>query len=330
MIKKYFCLTIFILSFVIPAQAQPVLTVYTYNSFAAEWGAGPAIKKAFEKECRCILNFVSLSDSAALLNRLRMEGKQSPADIILGLDNNLMKSAEKTGLFTKHGIETSELTIPNGWKNEFFIPFDYGYFAFIYNSDKLTSPPKSFNELIENNSKLTILYQDPRTSTPGLGLLLWVQSLYKDQTTTAWQKIASQTVTVTKGWSEAYGLFLKGEADLVLSYTTSPAYHIISEKDHRYKAALFEEGHYLQVEIAGQLATSKNPELAQTFLKFILSSEFQKIIPSTNWMYPVIDIPLPEDFKEIPKPEKSLEFSSEEVLMNRSQWIQEWQAAVSR
>jgi hypothetical protein len=36
-----------------------------------------------------------------------------------------------------------------------------------------------------------------------------------------------QTVTVTKGWSEAYGLFLKGESDLVLSYTTSPAYHMI-------------------------------------------------------------------------------------------------------
>lgn len=39
-----------------------------------------------------------------------------------------------------------------------------------------------------------------------------------------------KTVTVTKGWSEAYGLFLKGESDLVLSYTTSPAYHIIAEK----------------------------------------------------------------------------------------------------
>jgi ABC-type thiamine transport system substrate-binding protein len=31
-----------------------------------------------------------------------------------------------------------------------------------------------------------------------------------------------KTVTVTKGWSEAYGMFLDGEADMVLSYTTSP------------------------------------------------------------------------------------------------------------
>ena len=66
-----------------------------------------------------------------------------------------------------------------------------------------------------------MIYQDPRTSTPGLGLLLWMQKVYGDKAPEAWQKLAAKTVTVTKGWSEAYGLFLKGESDLVLSYTTS-------------------------------------------------------------------------------------------------------------
>ncbi|MBQ4797209.1 thiamine ABC transporter substrate-binding protein, partial [Pectobacterium versatile] len=78
--------------------------------------------------------------------------------------------------------------------------------------------------------------------------------------------LAAKTVTVTKGWSEAYGLFLKGEADLVLSYTTSPAYHLIAEKKDSYAAANFSEGHYLQVEVAAQLAGSKNPQLAARFL----------------------------------------------------------------
>lgn len=32
----------------LPAVASPVLTVYTYDSFAADWGPGPAVKKAFE------------------------------------------------------------------------------------------------------------------------------------------------------------------------------------------------------------------------------------------------------------------------------------------
>jgi hypothetical protein len=83
-----------------------------------------------------------------------------------------------------------------------------------------------------------VIYEDPRTSTPGLGLLLWMQKVYGDKAPEAWQKLAAKTVTVTKGWSEAYGLFLKGESDLVLSYTTSPAYHIIEEKKDNYAAAV--------------------------------------------------------------------------------------------
>ena len=46
-----------------------------------------------------------------------------------------------------------------------------------------------------------------------------------------WAGLADNIVTVTPGWSEAYGLFLEGEADMVLSYTTSPAYHLIAEED---------------------------------------------------------------------------------------------------
>ena len=38
-----------------------------------------------------------------------------------------------------------------------------------------------------------------------------MQKVYGDQAPEAWQKLAAKTVTVTKGWSEAYGLFLKGK-----------------------------------------------------------------------------------------------------------------------
>lgn len=75
-----------------------------------------------------------------------------------------------------------------------------------------------------------IVIEDPRTSTPGLGLVLWVKSIYGDKTADAWSKLAPKVLTVTPGWSEAYSLFTKGEAEMVLSYTTSPAYHMIAGK----------------------------------------------------------------------------------------------------
>ena len=310
--------------------AKPVLTVYTYDSFSADWGPGPAVKKAFEAQCDCELKYVALEDGVSLLNRVRMEGKNSKADVVLGLDNNLVQAAEKTGLFAKSSVDTSGLKLPDGWNNQTFIPFDYGYFAFVYDKNKLKNPPKSLKELVESPEKWRVIYQDPRTSTPGLGLLLWMQKVYGDSAPDAWQKLAQKTVTVTKGWSEAYGLFLKGEGDLVLSYTTSPAYHIIEEKKENYAAAEFSEGHYLQVEVAAQLASSKQPKLAQQFMQFMVSPAFQQTIPTGNWMYPVIKSDLPAGYQTLQVPAKALQFTPAEVADHRAAWISAWQSAVSR
>ena len=310
--------------------AKPVLTVYTYDSFSADWGPGPAIKKAFEAQCGCELKYVALEDGVSLLNRLRMEGKNSKADVVLGLDNNLLQAAEQTGLFAKAPKNDAKLTVPGGWNDTTFVPYDYGYFAFVYDKNKLKNPPKSLDELINSDQNWKVIYEDPRTSTPGLGLMLWMQKVYGDKAPEAWEKLAKKTVTVTKGWSEAYGLFLKGESDLVLSYTTSPAYHIVEEKKDNYAAADFTEGHYMQVEVAGQLANSKQPKLAEAFMKFVTTEDFQKVIPSGNWMYPVINTPLPDAFKQLTVPAKSLQYSAQDVATHRSQWIQAWQNAVSR
>lgn len=314
----------------LPAFAKPVLTVYTYDSFAADWGPGPVVKKAFEADCNCELKFVALEDGVSLFNRLRMEGKNSKADVVLGLDNNLLNAATQTGLFAKSNVPNDAVTVPGGWNNDTFVPFDYGYFAFVYDKTKLQNPPKSLKELVESDQKWRVIYEDPRTSTPGLGLLLWMQKVYGDKTPEAWQKLAAKTVTVTKGWSEAYGLFLKGEGDLVLSYTTSPAYHIIEEKKENYAAADFAEGHYLQVEVAARTAASKQPELAEQFLKFMVSPAFQKAIPTGNWMYPVTDVALPEGFNSLVKPKNTLEFTPQQVADKRAGWVSEWQRAVSR
>ncbi|WP_334468099.1 thiamine ABC transporter substrate binding subunit [Arsenophonus sp. PmNCSU2021_1] len=310
-------------------QAKPILTVYTYDSFIADWGPGPTIKPAFEQICHCELKLIGLSDGVALLNRLRMEGKNSPADIVLGLDNNLIDLAKKTGLFTESKIDISQLKLPIKWDNNIFIPYDYGYFAFIYDKTRITEVPKSLDELINGPQPWKIIYQDPRTSTPGLGLLLWIQKIYGQNSAQAWQKIAKKTVTVTKGWSESYGLFLKGESDFVLSYSSSPGFHLLNDKKNNYAAALFSEGHYLQIEVAAQLATSKQPKLAQQFMQFMLSPTFQKTLPTTNWMYPVIDIPLPDVYQQIPVQKKSLQFNAEDITQHRNQWINLWQNAVS-
>jgi thiamine transport system substrate-binding protein len=319
------------LAFSLPAAAAEKLTVYTYESFTAEWGPGPQVKKAFEAECGCDLEFVSVADGVALLNRVKLEGAATKADIVLGLDTNLTAEAKATGLFAPHGMSVDNLTLPTGWADDTFLPFDYGYFAVVYDTEKLKTPPASLKDLVEGDPSEKIAIQDPRTSTPGLGLLLWIKSVYGDKASEAWAKLKDRVLTVTPGWSESYGLFTKGEAPMVLSYTTSPAYHMIAEKTDRYQAASFAEGHYLQVEVAGMTTTGAKNPLAAKFLSFMTSPAFQDIIPETNWMFPAAKTskPLNPAFDKLVKPAKTLIFSPEEVAKNRKTWVDEWLSVMS-
>lgn len=307
----------------------PELTVITYDSFVSEWGPGPAVEAAFEETCECDLNFVAAGDGAALMARVKLEGERSEADIVLGIDTNLTAEAEATGLFAPHGGTVGDLDVPVAWEDETFLPYDWGYFAFVHDTS-LENVPQGFEELAE--SDVSIVIQDPRSSTPGLGLLLWVKAAYGDRATDIWSALADNVVTVTPGWSEAYGMFLEGEADMVLSYTTSPAYHLIAEEDASKAAAPFSEGHYMQVEVAGKLASTDQPELADRFLAFMLTDAFQAIIPTTNWMYPaaIPDAGLPDGFETLIQPAKPLLMSAAEARAARGPALDEWLNALSR
>ncbi len=160
---------------------------------------------------------------------------------------------------------------------------------------------------------------------------MWVEAAYGEDAGEIWANLADNIVTVTPGWSEAYGLFLEGEADLVLSYTTSPSYHLLAEGDDGKTALPFDEGHYLQIEVAGIVASSDQPELAQAFMAFMVSDGFQAVIPETNWMFPVVtpEGGLPEGFAS-PDGIAALIFQDEEALARREGAIAAWRAALSR
>ena len=107
-----------------------------------------------------------------------------------------------------------------------FLPFNYGHTAFVYSAGSQRAP-QSFDALIHSNGDLKVIIQDPRSSISGLALVLWVCRRFWGRGGKRLGKLAPKF-----DWTrmvEAYGLFTEGEADMVLSYTTSPAYHIVAE-----------------------------------------------------------------------------------------------------
>lgn len=320
---KHFALAAALCAIALPvfAQDKPVLTVYTYDSFAAEWGPGPALKAGFEQTCGCTVNYATSEDAISTLRKVQLEGPASPADLVVGLDTATAPEARKTGLFATHGLTLPKLAID--WTDPDFVPFDYGYFAFVYNKEKTPNPPKSFKELIALPPSFKVVLEDPRSSTPGLGNVIWIRAAYGDRAPEIWKGLRPHVLTLSRGWSEAYGLFLDGQADMVLSYTTSPAYHAIAEKDGKYAFADFSEGFVPQVEVAGVLKTARQPELARQFLAYLVTTEAQTIIPTTNWMYPVLDIgdALPPEFGTAPA--KVLSIDEATLTANIKAWVDE-------
>ena len=318
----YFTLSFLLLTTLVKAEK---LTIYTYDSFVSEWGPGPIIEKQFEETYQIDLDLVAVDSAATLLNKVILEGENTKADIVLGLDMNLFDIAKESNLFDKHSLINlnDKLNLPINWESKIFVPYNFGYFAFVYNNKNLKTPPKSMDELI-NSTKARIVIQDPRTSTPGLGLLTWMKALYGDDAKKNWSKLNKKIISVTKGWTDAYyNFFMTGEADIVLSYTSSPAAHIMFEENYDISASTFTEGNYISVEFAGILKSSTNKEMANNFLNFMLSDEFQSVIPSTNIMYPVTNIKLPDAYNELEIP-TPLQLKPKDINDNKEKWIDEW------
>ena len=306
----------------------PVLSVYAPDYFTSEWGPGPSIEAAFEQTCACDLRF----SAGDLLPRLMLEGPSTGADIVIGLNTDVTKKARSTGLFAPHGQNNTDLDLPIAWTDDVFLPFDWSYVSFIYNDTTVTTPLNSFEDLTKLPDGQKIVIQDPRSSISGLALVLWVKAVYGDKAADFWARLAPHILTVTKGWSEAYGLFTDGEADVVLSFNTSPAYHIVAEGDATKKAAIFDEGHYAYFELVAKIAGTDQPELADQFMAFVMSDAFQSLIPMTNWSYPAAQpaSQWPAAFADLPAPAKAVFHDENTAADLRDIAIEEWRTALSQ
>lgn len=340
-----------------PSAQRPVLTVVAYDSFASTHGMAPTIKTLFEAQCGCELKIVPSGDAGQMLNRLELdtERKKITAQVAIGVDQSLWPRAQPLAESWREGTGPADFsTEPQSLKavvpelriaSDFF-PFDYGTHAWMVDTkgvreQKLTSP-EYWVDLEKDEFKKKLLIEDPRTSTPGLGLLLYTKFMYRERFQEFWKKMRSQWLTLPSGWSQAYGLFLKGQAPFVWSYTASQAYHAENpdpspENKNRYQALLLKNAFGkteapVQVEgailIRGGSTTSEQKKLARQFIEFLLSETVQKQVALKNWMHPArADVKLPASFSGLPVPQVK------RVITPKSRaevdaLLKEWQEAI--
>jgi thiamine transport system substrate-binding protein len=299
------------------------LTIYTYESMS--WIEDNLVQK-FEKKYNTNIRVIKLGDAGGIVSRLILEKRNPKADLVIGLDQSLaVKALEEDLLVPYKSKNLSKIKDKNLLfdKNYYLTPFDYGAIAFIYDPEKIDQELKTFEDLKKMNK--SIIIQNPSMSSTAQSLLLWTIAIYGENWKEFWKSFKNSILTVTPGWSESFAKFEAGEAPMMLSYATDGAYSYEYYKQVKYKEFIPEEGGYVQIEAAGIVNKTKNRDLAEKFIDFMLEEEFQKEIPLNNWMFPVINTEMPESFKYAKEPNKILSIDSKQISENLDKWLKEWE-----
>jgi len=236
---------------------------------------------------------------------------------LLGLDNNQVKTVKVHKILQPYKPARADSLIPadtvmdSDWQ---LIPYDWSCFALIYDTRSAIPAPESLSDLTNSIYAKKLILMDPRTSTPGLGFAAWTRAVFGEKYLDYWKSLKPNILTMAPGWDAGYGLFTAGEAPLVISYTTSPAYHAEYDKTDRYRALIFDEGHIMQIEGAGLVNGAPNEKGGKAFLDFLIGEKAQSVLPLTQWMYPVNQqVILPDCYKAAPKASKTLPSDSAEA-----------------
>ncbi len=302
------------------------LTIYTYDAFPQSLEA--LITTHFENEYGVTPTLERHQDTGGLYNQLWLERTAPRADAAIGLDNTYIGRALEADLFEAYRPAEAEairdhLVIDPDFR---LTPFDWGHVLLNYDSERLPDPPTTWEELLDPRLSESIILMNPATSSPGRNFLLLTVAVHGEEGyLDYWRRLSPNILTITSGWSEGYGLYSQGEAPIVLSYESSPPYHIEFEDTDRYRNLILDDHGYAQIEVAGVLSGATNVENARRLIDFLLSVEFQQEIPLNQFMYPVrADVELPEAFDLVETAGTSIFLPVEHVDENFDEWLSDW------
>lgn len=309
------------------ATASDALVIYTYDAFPQSLET--LIAAFFETEYGFVPTLERFQDTGELFNQTWLERDDPQTDVVIGLDNTYIGRALEDELFQAYRPAGADQLLDHLILDPEYrlTPFDWGHVVLNYDSQRLPDPPVSWDELLDPRLAESIIVMNPATSSPGRNfLLLTIAAHGEEGYLEFWEQLKPNILTVTSGWSEGYGLYTQGEASIVLSYESSPAYHLAFEDTERYRNLILDDMGYAQIEVAGIVAGARNLVNAQRLLDFLLSIEFQRELPLNQFMYPVRDdVALPEPFTLIDTAGRTVQVPLAEVDQNFERWLAAWQ-----
>ncbi|MCK4311365.1 MAG: thiamine ABC transporter substrate-binding protein [Candidatus Cloacimonetes bacterium] len=330
-----FILMIFIFSCSLKKEATPTFESEELNVYASEVLLNEDFLEEsmslFEGIFNCKVNLQIFVTAQAMVEQTIAEKDSTKADVLFGIDNTLLYLALKESLFVEY--EPKNLKYVNEDvifdKTNHIIPVSYSDLGIIYNSRNISNAPVTFGEMQDGKFKNQIIIMDPRKSSLGRAMLFWSIAAFGEHGYGHfWRSIKENIFAITESFDEAYNMFLAAEAPLMLGYVTTPIFHIKKDNTDKYKSTIPQEGGFKLIKGVGILRSTKNQKLAEQFVEFLLSEEFQELIPLEMWMFPVNkNIKLSTEYKLLPEPKRDFtkELSLRTIQWRYKSWIKKWE-----
>jgi thiamine transport system substrate-binding protein len=318
------------------------LTVMTHDSF----DISEEILTSFENQTNAEIQFLKAGDTGTAANKAVLSKDQPLADVFYGVDNTFLSRVLTADIFEPYDSPLLK-QIPDVFKIDPLnraLPVDYGDVCLNYDKayfeEKNLFPPQSLDDLLKPEYKDLLIVQNPATSSPGLAFLFATIGHFGEVGYLEfWQGLANNNVKIVDDWETAYYTEFSrwgGQDPIVVSYGSSPPFEVVYAEepmDEPPTAAIVSDGScFRQIEFVGILKGTKNRLLAEKWVDFMLSKEFQADIPLKMYVFPVNQTAELDDtfIDYLAIPEKPVYLDPESIAANRERWIQAWTETMLR
>ncbi|MCG8445009.1 MAG: Fe(3+) ABC transporter substrate-binding protein [Hyphomicrobiales bacterium] len=277
------------------AQAEGELNLYSSRHYDTD----ERLYSDFEEATGITIN--RIEDSAnVLIERIRSEGANSPADVLLTVDAGRLWAADQEGLFQPISSSTLEESIPDYLRHP-----DGHWFGFskrarviFYDKNEVTDPPQTYEALADPKYKGQVCTRTG-SNIYMLSLLASIIEHKGEEAAEEWAKGVweNRARDPEGGDTDQIRAIVSGECDIAVANTyyfaralrkdvtdlsgqTDMVGWVFPNQDDR--------GTHVNISGGGVLANAPNKDNAVKFLEYLASPEAQRYFAEGNDEYPVV------------------------------------------
>jgi len=293
--KKQFALVVLaaVTSFAVQAQ-EKVLNLYSARHYQTD----ERLYDNFTKQTGIKINRIDGKEDE-LMERIRNEGANSPADVFITVDATRLAVADSLGLFAPVRSKVLESRIPAHLHTDTWFAFSTRARVIIYNRSAVKAEDVQTYESLADPKLKGKLCSRSGAHPYNLSLVASLIAHDGEAKVEEWAKgvVANFARAPKGGDTDQIKSVATGECAVAVSNTYYLARLIRSDKleERRMMERVgivwpnqANRGTHINISGAGMVKTAKNPEAAVKFLEYLASDEAQRYFADGNNEWPVV------------------------------------------